>query len=117
MSQNQASHSSRPSTSGKARPFASFCIPVVLGDAPLASGWFLRRRASSLGPATFLRPCSFVRVLNARRVSPTPPIVLKLQGLAPRPSFAGRAYHCCSRFPPLNWLLSVRRRRPASRDP
>ena len=91
--------------------------PRCLGDAPLASGWFLRRRASSLGAATALRPCSFVRVSNARRVSPTPPIALKLQGLAPRASFAGRAYHCCSRFPPLNWLLSVRRRRPASRDP
>ena len=91
--------------------------PRCLGDAPLASGWFLRRRASSLGaghrPQALFFRTGFER---APRIT-NPPIVLKLQGLAPRASFAGRAYHCCSRFPPLNWLLSVRRRRPASRDP
>src|SRR5229473_1770821 len=82
-------------------PFAS-C--VVLRDAPLlpdgSSG------LGSLGAATALRPCSLVRVSNVRRVPAIPPIVLKLQGLPPIKSFAGRAYHCCPPFPRLTCSLA-----------
>ena len=83
---------------------------------PLHPGWFCTRQlvpdgspgrlASSLGAATFLRPCSFGRDSNARVVPVTPPIVLKLQGLPARKSFAGRAYHCCPRSPRLTCSLA-----------
>jgi hypothetical protein len=99
MSQNQAPHSSRPSTSGKA------CV--------LCSAWFCGVRR--LRPGRFsgttciiawlcrlpLGPCSFVRDSNARRVPVTPPIVLKLQGLPARKRASGRAYHCWPHSPHL----------------
>src|SRR5882762_444724 len=40
LSQNQAPHSSRPSTFGKVRLLHPFASCVLLRDAPLASGWF-----------------------------------------------------------------------------
>jgi hypothetical protein len=98
-------------------PFASPHPEWSCGTRQLVLDGSPGRLASSLDAATFLRPCSFGRDSNAYLVPVTRPIVLKLQGLPARKSFAGRAYHCCPRLPPLNLLLSVRRRRHASRDP
>ncbi len=97
-----------PPTPAKCAFFASFfasccgsagratCFRMVLRD-------HLAHR-SALPPP--FRPCSLVRVSKVRRVPAIPPIVLKLQGLPPIKSFAGRAYHCCPPFPRLTCSLA-----------
>jgi hypothetical protein len=106
LSQNQAPHSSRPSTSGKVRLLHPLHPVWFCGTRHLLPDGSLGRLGLSLGAATSLRPCSLVRVSNARSVPAILPIVLKPQGLPPIKSFAGRAYHCCLPLPRLTCSLA-----------
>jgi len=120
LSQNQAPHSSRPSTSGKARLCTRctrrLCTRVVL-HAPIGSGWFsgttcLISWRCHLPQALFFRT-GFERT---RRTSNTSNRI-EAAGFASKKEFRWPRVPLLPSFPPPNLLLSVRRRRPASRDP
>src|SRR5712664_2426706 len=102
MSPNQAPHSSRPSISVKVRllyPGSFFGTRVLRRQGFARRGLCIPRGSSGYFHLSLdlPPPCSYVRDCNARRVPVTPPIVLKLQGLAARRRASGRPYHCWPR--------------------
>jgi hypothetical protein len=117
LSQNQAPHSSRPSTFGKVRllhPFFASC--VLLRDAPLASGWFfgtwlIARRCHR--PQALFFGTGFEREPRASNSSNR----IEATGFATNKEFRWPRVPLLPSFPPLNLLLSVRRSWHASRDP